>query len=512
MTRRSAVLVALATALYAASLPPFGVDLLAFVVGWPLGLLVLDSRRPLSPREAWVAGLVFGEATTLAVGGHWLYLAAHEFFGQSALFSVAFTLLTTITHAGVFIAGAVATSAALVRLRSMIVRVMAFGAVWVSFEFLRATLLYGCPWDFLGHALYRRPLFTQAASFGGAYLLSWLCIVTGASLAAATRATTSRGRAVAVLASAAIPAAMVANGILHVSASSGKSSGTALTVGLVQANVGRHELWDPLRQTDHLDRLISLSRSPELAGADVVVWGENAVPFLLDADVDARSRIHRLARELDAYILTGAPRSEPLGDGRARFFNSVYVFAPDSGEPATYDKVKLLPYIEETPKWAAEWLPRKDEIEYSAGHEQAIFEVRGWKIAPLVCFESTYPETLRRLAARGVDLLVNVSNDSWFDRGAAPAQHFGMTVLRSVENHVPLVRVANTGVSAVVDGYGRILRELPRREPAVALYRIEHPETTATFYTRHGDVFAWSCMMMAAVAMLSCVRRRRDFR
>jgi apolipoprotein N-acyltransferase len=508
MTRRSAALVALATALYTASLPPFGADLLAFSVGWPLALLVLDVRRPLSVREACFAGFVFGEATTLAVGGHWLYLAAREFFGRPAPFSLAFTLLTTITHAGIFLGAAVAISGALVRLRSVLLRVMAFAAVWVSFEFFRARVLYGCPWDFLGHALYRRPLLMQAGSFGGAYVLSWLCLVTGAGVAAATRATTLRGKAIGLMASAAIPAVMIVHGSLRIHASDGAGPQSALTVGLVQANVGRHELWDPRRRTDHLDRLISLSRSPELAGTDLLVWAENAVPFLLDADVDARGRIHELARELDAVILTGAPRSEPSGDGRAHFFNSVYLFWPDGEGLATYDKVKLLPYVERTPSWAADWLPRKEGVEYSPGAEQSIFEVSGWKIAPLVCFESTYPETSRVLASRGAELFVNVSNDSWFDRGAAPAQHFGMTVLRTVENHVPLVRVANTGVSAVVDAEGRIVLELPRRKPAVARYRIERPTTPGTFYSRHGDVFAWGCVVAAIASLLFCLRGR----
>jgi apolipoprotein N-acyltransferase len=512
MTARSIALVALATVLYTGSLPPFGFDLLAFLVGLPLALLVLDPRRPLSAREACIAGLVFGEATTLAVGGHWLYLAAHEFFGKPALFSAAFTLLTTLTHAGVFIGAAVATSAALVHLRSPVLRVMAFGAVWVSFELLRARILYGCPWDFLGHALYRRPLLMQTASLGGAYVLSWLCLVTGAGLAVAAQATPRRTRVIGLLAAAAIPAGMIAYGSARVRASEAVGPAAALTVGLVQANVGRHELWDAARRSDHLDRLISLSRSPDLAGVDLLVWAENAVPFLLDADVDARRRVHDLARERDAYVLTGAPRSEEAGDGRARFFNSVYLFAPDGTGVATYDKVKLLPYVEGTPSWAASWLPRTNGVEYVPGVGQAIFDVRGWKIAPLVCFESTYPEIPRALAARGAQLFVNVSNDSWFDRGAAPAQHFGMTVLRSAENRVPLVRVANTGISAVVDAAGQIVLELPQKEPAVARYRIERPMAEGAPYTDIGDLFAWVCVAAAVAGLLFCARDRGAIR
>jgi len=507
LTGRSLFLVASATILYTAALPPFGYDALAFLVGLPLALLVLDPRRPLEPSRAWIAGLLFGEATTLAVGGHWLYLAAHEFFGRPVPFSAGFTLLTTLTHAGVFIGAAVAASASLVRLRSPVVRVLAFGAVWVSFELLRGRLLYGCPWDFLGHALYRRPALMQAASLGGAYVLSWLCLLTGASAAAAILATTRRGRALAAAAVVALPVAMMLYGDERAAVGPAPSPTGALAVGLVQANVGRHELWDPARRSDHLDRLIELSRSRELQGVDLVIWAENAVPFLLDADVDAQRRIRDLARELDAYVLTGAPRSESAGGGRVRFFNSVYLFAPEDAAPKTYDKVKLLPYVEGSPSWAVDWLPRTNGVEYVAGDEQKIFDVRGRKIAPLVCFESTYPEVARELAAAGAELFVNVSNDSWFDRGAAPAQHFAMTALRAVENDVPLVRVANTGVSAVVDRDGRIVLWLPEKQPAVALHRIERRAAVLPPYARTGDAFAWACVAVAVAALGSAIVR-----
>lgn len=513
MTRRSLALVVAATLLYTASLPPFELDLLAFFVGLPLSLLVLDPRRPLTMREAWIAGLLFGEATTLAVGGHWLYLAAHEFFGKPRAFSLAFTLATTLTHAGAFIGAAVATSAPLARLRSPVARVLAFAAVWVAFELLRARLLYGCPWDFLGHALYRRPLLMQAASFGGAYVLSWLCLVSGACIAAVLGARTAVGRTTAALAAVAVPLGMLAYGGARTAAGASAAAGDdTLSIGIVQANVGRHELWDPSRRSDHLDRLIELSRRSELTGVDLVVWAENAVPFLLDADGEARRRIHDLARELEAYVLTGAPRSEPAGDGRARFFNSVYLFHPDGERVETYDKVKLLPYVEGTPSWLASWLPRTGGIEYAPGRGQTIFEVRGWKVAPLICFESTYPEIARSLAVAGAELFVNLSNDSWFDRGAAPAQHFGMTVLRTVENARPLVRVANTGVSAVVSRHGAIVAELPQREVAVARARIERSPTETTAYTHAGDVFAWLCVAGALLALLSCRRERRRVR
>ena len=290
------------------------------------------------------------------------------------------------------------------------------------------------------------------------------------------------------------------------------SSGTPLAVGLVQPGVGRHELWDPALGARHLEQLLELSRAPALAGVDVIMWPENAVPFLLDADSDARAKIAALARDTGAYVMTGAPRSDNREGGTAVFYNSVYVFSPYRADYDVYDKEKLLPYVEETPAFARALLPRAKGVEYTAGHTRTLFEIAGWKVAPLICFESTYPEIAREAALAGADVLVNLSNDSWFDRGAAPEQHFGMTVLRTVETGLPLVRVANTGVSAVVDGGGRIIEELPARQTAVA--RIDVPrarrEGSVTVYARWGDTFAWACVALAAAGRLVAFRRRDD--
>lgn len=503
----------LATVLYTLALPPFDLAWLAFLVAAPLAVIVLDPLRPPGRRELVTASLLFGEATTLAVGGHWLYHGAHGFFGTSAAVSLGFTLLTTITHAGAFIAAAVASSAVFVRFRSPVVRALAFACMWVAWEMVRSRFLYGCPWNLLGHALYRQPAFMQAAAWGGAYLLSWLAVACGALLGLAWLARDRpRSASIACMLALGVPVLAAAMGSAGLSAraqtrtAASVAARAPLRVGLVQANVGRHELWNPGRRTGHLDRLLEMSRAPALRGADLIVWAENAVPFLLDADREAREKIAALARELDAFILTGAPRSEQDDSGHARLYNAVYLFSPDGVQLGTYDKVKLLPFIERTPAWAVPFLRPDQALETWPGRAAGVFEVRGWKVAPLICFESTYPELARAAVAMGADMLLNVSNDSWFDRGAAPQQHFAMTLMRAPEFGVPLVRVANTGVSAVIDADGRLLAQLPRRAAAVAL-AVVPPGQARSVYATLGDVFGWSCVA-SAFALFVRARRR----
>ena len=511
---RHALLTLSAALLYTISLPPFGYGLAGFLVATPLTLLLLNPSQPLRPAGAWATGLAFGEAATLAVGGHWLYLAAHEFFGKPPAFSLGFTLLTTVTHAGAFIGAGVALSASFVKLRSPYARAVAFAATWVALELSRARLLYGCPWNFLGHALEPYPALLGAVTYGGVYALSAACVLAGSLVGEALLATESRAKLGMLGVALAVPASLylLPPSQLATGRADAVTTRNSLTVGLVQPGVGRHDLWNPAMRSRHLAQLLELSRSHELQGADLIIWPENAVPFLLDADTDARDEIAKLAREMGAYVMTGAPRSENRPDGTAAFYNSVYLFPPDGGAYHVYDKAKLLPYVEATPAFARKVLPRTSGIEYTPGRGRAYFHVHGWRIAPLVCFESTYPEISREAAFAGADLLVNVSNDSWFDRGAAPEQHFGMTVFRAAETQLPLVRVANTGVSAVVEPSGKVALALPARASAIARYEIQraHTPELATFYVRWGDVFAWGCVVLAAAGGVLASRRRSD--
>jgi len=508
----------IASLLYSLSLPPFEMGPLAFAVGFPLTLAFLDPDRPLPWRQALLASFVFGEVTTAAVGGYWLFHAVHGFFGRSFAFSAAFTLATTITHAGIFLAAAVFAASVLARL-SAPWRIVGFASAWVAMEFLRSNLLYGCPWDLLGHAFSRSPLLMQVTSIGGVYLLGWMAIAAAAAAATAL-IERRRGRPfVTYLAcAAALPMAAAVFGYhtIHQAAGAAVNGGPTrparpLTVGIVQTDIGKHDLWQPGSGPRHLETFLAQSEASTLAGVDLLVWSENAVPFLLDADLDAQRRIQALADRSGATILLGAPRSQPVADGRAELRNSVYLFRPDADGYQTYDKVRLLPYIEEIPAFAAPFVARSHGLEYRPGSSASTFEVAGWRIAPLICFESTYPQFARALAAAGADLFVNVSNDSWFDRGAAPEQHFAMSVFRAPENRVPLVRVANGGVSAVVDAFGRPAARVPPRATAVAKVELLPGPSATTFYTRHGDVFAWAASSLAAVCLiLAAARARKD--
>jgi apolipoprotein N-acyltransferase len=238
---------------------------------------------------------------------------------------------------------------------------------------------------------------------------------------------------------------------------------------------------------------------------DLVVWPESAAPFLLDADADARQKIADVTAKLGAALVLGAPRSEPMGAGRVVQHNSVYFFRPGNPEPFTYDKRRLLPFVETSP-WSSDG---NEGFPYAAGSGTRTFDVHGWQVAPLVCFEGIYPEYAAEAVLAGAHVLVNLSNDAWFAGGAGPEQHFAMSRLRTVEVRRAMIRASNGGVSGVIGQDGEVVGYPIRRQKAVRTYEIPPPPRQVTFATRHGDWMVWFSCLLAAGCVLVALRHVR---
>lgn len=510
ITIPSCILVSVASACYTLALPPFDLWPLAFLVSAPLYLLIFEQRAHPSTMRTVAWAIAFGEITTVAVGGPWLFRGANAFFGQSAAASALLTLLITFTHAGVFIGLGVACCL-LLRPLPRVARVFGMGCTWTALEHLRSTVLYGCPWNLLGHAFHSVPVFAQAAGIGGVPLLSWAAVTTGAALGSALLARFAHdGRAErqAWLIACAVPLVIAIYGLTRIATASQATELASVRVGLVQANVGRDALWDRERAPRYLEQLIELSRTESLRGADLIVWGENAVPFFLNDNPEASDRIHALADDTGAAIMLGAPRSASESQGRARFYNSLYLFAPGTPKWQAYDKTKLLPYIEAVPAWARGWIRPFNNIEYTAGIAEVVLRTNELKIGPSICFEATYPELIRRSVDLGADILVNVSNDSWYGTTSAQAQHFAMSKFRTIETGLPLVRVANTGVSAVIDGFGRVIDRVPINRAITRAVDVPLYGAAVPFYASFGDWFAYTAALVWLVLLTWAYRSR----
>lgn len=498
----AAVLVA--ALVFALVYPPFGVGSLAFLALAPVTLVFLDPALPCSLLRAASAGLAFGLLAAMAIVGPWMTTASIDYFDRSTAWSLGFTLFVNATNVALFYAPTFAVLR-LFATATPLLRVVGAASVWIAFELLRANVLLGNAWALLGQGVGDIPLMREAAAFGGVWTLGWAAATAGAALGVALQPGLARrdvARCAVLGASAPILLALL--GFAARGGDANPTSLEALRVAVVQAEIPSRDVWDPARRLDHWNTYVAMTSKLEPGGVDLVVWPESAVPFLLDADVSSRRKLAGLAGTLGAAILLGAPRSESTSDGEAVLHNSVYFFPADGSEPLFYDKRRLLPFVETMPAVLA-GLPLSTR--YEAGKAAASFEVRGWRIAPLLCFEAVYPDYAREAVRGGADLLVNLSNDAWFARGAGPEQHFAMSVLRAVELRRPMVRAANGGISGAVGPDMAELGPLLRREKGLRVYEIDPPAAVTTVTAACGDAVGWAAVVVSALALLLSRRR-----
>lgn len=487
MPRRLA-LAATSGALLTLAYPPFALSAVGWLALTPL-LLALDGARP---RAAMVLGWIFGSVLGLGVAGYWLWHAAVDYFGLTPLPGALFT----VGLVELFVAPFTALFGVLVALGPRgAARLVYVPAAFVVGEYARATLA-GNGWELLGHSQRALPLL-QIVDVTGVYGLSFLLALGAVAAAEAVRATARRDRrpiAAAVLTMAALALALGYGSwrLAHLP----PAHGTLRTL-LVQGNVSNADRAQPGRVGAVLQRYLALSASPPPA-AELIVWPENAIAVFPEDNTALLAPVHAFLAQASAVLLSGAPRAGARADVAA-IYNSLYLITAD-GLFSAYDKRRLLPFVERLPL-------RTTDGPYLPGHESAPFTIGGARIGALICYEVIYPDLARALVARGAELLVNVSNDSWFDAGAGPAQHHELARFRAIESRVALVRVTNSGVSSVFDASGQDIARLPVGVATAAA--VDVPLVAGgSFYTRHGDWFAWLCLAVVVGGVVAGLRAR----
>jgi apolipoprotein N-acyltransferase len=287
-------------------------------------------------------------------------------------------------------------------------------------------------------------------------------------------------------------------------------TGPLQRVLLVQGNISQDVKWDPAFQESTVSTYERLSRQGCQAAGTLVVWPESALPFYLQSEPAYAARVKSLAVELKSCLVTGSPALERDGD-LVRYLNSAFLISPTGEVAGRSDKLHLVPFGEYVPLDAL--FPFVNKLvagigDFSPGKSAVPLETTGGKIGVLVCFEGIFPEIARAYVQAGAGILVNITNDAWFGKSSAPYQHLSMTVFRAVENRVPLVRAANTGISSVIDSKGHIRGMTPLFKEATLGAQVRRG-AGGSFYSRHGDFFALICLGASMVIGFCCFRRRK---
>jgi apolipoprotein N-acyltransferase len=286
--------------------------------------------------------------------------------------------------------------------------------------------------------------------------------------------------------------------------------GAPIKVGLVQGNIPQDAKGNPDFRAAISERYIALSREVVAAGAQLVLWPEASVPFIFASDAPAAAPIRRLASEAHVPFLLGTDVIEPAQNGAPeRYYNAATLVGSNGATVGVYRKVRLVPFGEYVPYKRLLFFvgPLIDAVsDFTPGDELSVFETEGSRFSVAICYEAVYAGIAQTFVTKGSQLLTTITNDAWFGRTSAPYQHFAQASMRAIEEGRYLVRSANTGISGVVDPYGRVIVETRLYEPAVVVAEARFLKA-ATIYSRLGDLFAYASVVLT-LALLVGARRR----
>lgn len=394
---------------------------------------------------------------------------------------------------------------------------------WAGLELMRSTFATGFAWNPLGVSQYKNVAILQGAAWGGVYVVSALIVWVNAGLALTIMRYIKRGGLwgrrphIELMLAFLILALAFFGGARRARAQ--KPGSVTLRVALIQTGIPQDDKWDTNTITTIYQRLGDLTSTALRTGPlDLIVWPETALPDDVRYSEASYNVVYNLATN-GVPILVGTMDTQWPEDGMAVYFNSSFLFDSEGIVQGTYNKRHLVPFGEYVPlRRALPFLTAMTPIEesFSAGDTSTVFRLdNGAAFSVLICFEDTIAGLARDSVRGGARLLINQTNDAWFDPSSASRQHMAQCVLRVIETGVPAVRVANTGVSCYINQRGLVESELSDGSASAAFpgfktveIRLPSDDFQPTFYVRHGEVIPASAGVFALLVSLLLFRAK----
>ena len=498
----------LSGALLALSFPRFGHPAFAWIALVPLVLALSGWRgRPgrlpgQPPLRAFLLGLASGSvyfAGTL----YWTGTVIRTFGGIPTIAAIGGVILLAL-YQGAFPAIGALISSRLIN-RAGVAGIFLVPAAWVATEYFRGVAFGGFPWVPLGDSQVTVLPVAQLASVLGMYGVSLLVAFVNAAIAYAML-TAGRARMSALAATAVVLIATAAWGSLRIADGSLTRMGTAIRVGLIQGNIAQEDKWKAGEARRIFTTYIAMTRDAVRRGAEFVIWPESSTPFMFEEDPVGQAAIRELARELHVPILFGS--DQEVRGATPALYNAAFLIGPDGTTLGVYRKIHLVPWGEFIPlkRWLYFVSPLVDSFtDFSPGTTMVMLPVGSHLVSTAICYEVVYPSLIRQAVQAGSELVTTITNDAWYGNSSAPYQHFQLASMRAIEQGRYMVRAANTGISGIVDPYGRVVQQSAIFEQSALVEQVRFL-TIRTAYSKIGDVVAYAAMALIAVALI-VVRR-----
>ncbi len=506
MKRTDALLAAISGLLLTLIFPRLNLWLVAWVGLAPL-LAAADGKTGAAGfKLGWISGVIFHTGLV-----YWVTVSMTT-YGKLPLAVSIPILLAFAAFLGLF-TGLPVWAACLLQQRRGWGFSLTLPFFWVAVEHLKSWFLTGFPWDLLGYSQYRILPLIQIADITGVYGISFLIVCVNCALLGIIRKLMHKGRmpwaeiALAVL----LFAAAWAYGEKRLQELRDGPEGDKVQVALVQPNISQDVKWDPAYLDETLEKFSRLTRQAAAGRPALVMWPESATPFFFQSEDTYRARVADIVRELGgAYLLFGSPSWQQSAGGSLSYHNSAFLIGPGAEIAGRYDKQHLVPYGEYVP--FARFFPFIQKMvegigDFSPGEPAKLIGLPRCPLGTAICYEIIFPDLVRQFAKAGARIIINITNDAWFGQTSAPYQHLAIASLRAVESRRYIARCANTGISAVIDPTGAVVRQTALFSEAVLAEPL-YCRDEITFYARSGDVFSWCCWAFSLVVLLTARRRK----
>ncbi len=472
------------------TLPPVYLFPLNFLIFPALLWLLRDARRP---RTGFLIGWCFGFGY-FAFGLYWIGNALLVFAAKFAwLLPFASAGLPALLAVFCGIVGLIVTFGG-----SPLRRALLFALAWVGAEWVRGHVLTGFPWNLIGYAWTGNDAMAQAVSVFGIYGLSFAVMVS-ACLPAALADVKHPWRFATV--SVAVPLLFWLGGTVRLEIAPKVTFHENVGLRVVQSDIPQREKWASRFQERNLRKFLDLSLRNRPDWITHTIWPETAATFFVTDNPRLR-KILATAAPADGLLITGAPRRTP---NTGKLTNAMIAINSVGRVVGTFDKFHLVPFGEYVP--LAHILPMEKITNGGGGFTpgpgpRTLKLPKLPKLSPLICYEVIFPGAVTEPSNRP-DWLLNLTNDAWYGLSAGPHQHLAQARVRAVEEGLPMIRAAYTGISAVIDPYGRILQQRMLNDPGVIDTRLPRPIPHPTLYASWGNfILAVIFVILSAIILL----------